>query len=71
VPIPGPLSKGFAPDLCHESFQARFRITCHERSWRQPWKWTPLASYDIQEAALEFGGEYVGEEARGTKVHGE
>jgi hypothetical protein len=83
VPMSGPLSKGFAPDLCHESFQARFRITCYERpmrfSWSRlwslvsgsEWQWRETAVYDVEEAALEFGGDYVGEEARGTKVHGE
>jgi hypothetical protein len=83
VPMPGPLAKGFAPDLCHESFQAQFKITCRQRklqfsllrpwtlfSWDQ-WAWQEVSKYDIDEAALEFGGDYVGEEVRGTKVHGE
>jgi hypothetical protein len=83
VPIAGPLSRGFAPELCHESFQATFKITCWERplgfsilrpwSWfdSRQWAWQKVSSYDIHEAALEFGGDYVGEEARGTKVKGE
>jgi hypothetical protein len=83
IPMPGPLSKGFAPDLCHESFQARFKITLRERrlglSWKRPWsfldreewQWRQIGQYEVEEAALEFGGDYVGEESRGSKVHGE
>jgi tocopherol cyclase len=83
IPIPGPLDKGFAPGLCHQSFQARFTITLYARrlgfsvwdprTWvsAEEWRWREVARYEVEEAALEFGAGYVGEEVRGTKAHGE
>jgi hypothetical protein len=79
--ISGPLAKGFAPGLCQESFQAHFTITLRERrlNFLNPlslfnfaeWEWRELACYEIEEAALEFGGDYVGEPLRNMKAHGE
>lgn len=81
IGISGPLSKGFAPNLCQESFQATFTIALRERrlSFGTPtsffsaeeWRWREVAKYEVDESALEFGGDYVGEPLRNMKVHGE